>query len=226
MFPSSELRFRAGVVLVAVATVIIGLAVWSLWPDPAEKEFARAALALASVRSFRYDYADLGPVRPNRELHEIVCPSRQRLTILSGGGTHGTFEYIHVEGRSFHRTPQSGGWWEYADDTGPSVGLDPRVLCERLTSGKEGNPFPPYSFLLKRGFPERGDIKQVEGGGECREWRVQVPPIGTQDYSESFCLDTKTHLPLYRLTGSGHYSFSAFNEPLSIEAPRVTGMTY
>ncbi len=225
MFPSSDLRFRAGIALVGIATVFVGLAIWRLWPEPAEKEFARAAEALKAVKSFRYEYADLGVARPNRETREIVCPARQRITIASASGDYGMFDYIHVEGRNFHTNKQTGGWNEYVGEQPLHLGLDPRILCDKIASGQDTGPFPLYHTLLKRGFPERGAIKQVEGG-ECREWKVQVPRMSTQDDSESFCLDTKTYLPVYRLTVSGRYSFSAFNEPLTIEVPRVTGTTY
>jgi hypothetical protein len=226
MFPSSDLKFRAGIALVAAATLFVGLAIWRLWPEPAEKEFARAAEALKAVHSFRYEYSDLGPARPNRQTREIACPSRQRITIASASGDYGTFDYIYVEGRSFHSTPQTGGWNEYINEIPFDLGLDPRTLCDKIASGQDTGPFPLYRTLLKRGFPERGAIKSVEGGGECREWKVQVPRMSTQDDSESFCLDTKSYLPAYRLTASGRYSFSAFNTPLTIDIPRVTGMTY
>lgn len=226
MFPSSDLKFRAGIALVAAATTFVGLAVWRLWPEPAEKEFARAAEALKGVQSFRYEYAALGPARPNREKREIACPDRQRVTILSAEGDHGTFEYLHAQGASYHHTPRSDGWKEYASEFSSDLGLDPRALCSRIAAGQDTGPFPLYHTLLKRGFPERGAVKQVAGGGECREWKVQVPRMSSQDDSESFCLDTKTYLPVYRLTAAGRYSFSAFNEPLAIAAPRVTGATY
>ena len=226
MFPSSDLKFRAGIALVAAATIFVGLAISRLWPEPAEKEFARAAEALKSVQSFRYEYADLGVARPNREKREVACPNRQRLTIESASGDYGTFDYIHVEGRNFHVSRQTGGWNEYAGEQPLHLGLDPRILCDKIASGQDTGPFPLYHTLLKRGFPERGELKPMESGGECREWKVQVPRMSTQDDSETICIDTKTYLPVYRLTVSGRYSFSAFNERLTIEPPRVTGTTY
>ncbi len=220
MFPGSETRFRALVVLVALATIVLGLVVWQFWPDNTQEEFARAAKALATVRSFRYEYADLAGARPNRESREIACPARQHVTIASGDG--GLWEYIQVDGRSFYNAAHSGGWKEYSNEFDMDLGLNPRILCQRIAAGQDTGPFPLYAMLLKRGFATRGEIKQLEGGGQCREWIVQVPIMGIQDDSESFCLDTETYLPVYRLTASGRYSFSAFNAPLTIEVPRVT----
>lgn len=130
-----------------------------------------------------------------------------------------------MEGVSYHRTPRSDGWEEYVSEFTSDLGLDPRALCSRIAAGQDTGPFPLYHTLLKRGFPERGELKALEGG-ECREWKVQVPRMGSQDDSESFCLDTKTYLPVYRLTAAGRYSFSAFNEPLTIATPRLAGAPY
>lgn len=220
MFPPSDFRFRAGIAIVAIATIFVGLAIWRSWPDSTEDEFTRAAHALARVRSFRYEYADLAGARPNREAREIACPSRQRLTIASASGDGGTWEYLFVDGQSFHSTPQSGGWKEYSNEFGLELGLNPRILCDKLAGGETPGPFPPFATLLKRGFATRGEIKQVESGAQCREWTVKVPRMGLADDSESFCLDVTTGLPLYRLTASGRYAFSDFNVPLAIEVPR------
>ena len=222
MFPSDEMRFRAGILLVALAVVVIGLAAYQLWPDSAntEEEFTRAAEALKSVRTFRYQYADLAGARPNRESREIICPSRQHVTIASASGDYGTFEYLFVDGRSFHRNQRFSGWREYTEFSSDH-NYDPRILCDKLAADETPGPFPPFATLLKRGFATPGEIKQVESGAQCREWTVKVPRMGLADDSESFCLDIGSHLPLWRVTASGRYSYSDFNAPIAIERPFV-----
>ena len=36
----------------------------------------------------------------------------------------------------------------------------------------------------------------------------------------TFCVAMDTYLPVYRITARGRFTFSGFNEPLSIEVPR------
>jgi len=160
------------------------------------------------------------------EIELVTLPEREYRLRRLVDRLRGDFEYIFVDGRSFHSTPQSGGWKEYISEFPMDLGLDPRPLCDRIAAGQDTGPFPLYNTLLKRGFATRGEIKQVESGAQCCEWTVKVPRMGLADDSESFCLDVTTGLPLYRLTASGRYSFSDFNAPLIIDAPRAVGTSY
>lgn len=220
-FEDRERGFRAGIVLAALAVVVIGQTIYQAWSESAGQEFARAARALAEVRSFRYEYADVPGSHVNWESFDIACPDRQRrvVTRVADGAT---FEYVRVGDAAYYHTPSSNGWRESDDLTGT---MDLGILCEKLAAGAHTGPFPPYAMLLKRGFPVRGKIKPVNGI-ECREWNVKVPQMGIVDDSESFCLTLDSYLPVYRVTGSGRYSFSDYNAPIRIKTPRVTAAAY
>lgn len=220
-FEDRERGFRAGIVLAALAVVVMGQAIYQAWSESATQEFARAAKALAEVQSFRYEYADVPGSHVNWESFDIACPDRQRrvVTRVTDGAT---FEYVRVGDAAYYHTPSSHGWRESDDLTGA---VDLRVLCETPAAGAHAGPFPPYAMLLKRGFPVRGKIKQVNGI-ECREWNVKVPEMGVVDDSESFCLTLDSYLPVYRVTASGRYSFSDYNAPIRIKTPRVTAASY
>lgn len=218
MFPAEETRFRLWVVLVAGVVIVVGLAVWQSWPDPAKKQFPLAAEALTTVRTFRYQYAELAGLRPNRESHEIACPSSQHVTIYSASGDFGIYEQVYVDGRYFMLPPDADVWREYTEGD-PS--LDPGTLCQRLAAGQYTPPFPPYDMFLRRGLPEQGPVKTLEGGRRCQEWKVNVPQMGIVDDSESFCLDLETHLPLVRMTATGRYVFSDYNAEIFIKVPRL-----
>ncbi len=220
-FEDRERGVRAGIVLVALAVVVSGLAIYRAWSESPGQEFARAARALAEVQSFRYEYADVPGSHVNWESVDIACPDRQRrvVTRVADGAT---FECVRVGDAAYYHTPTSNGWRE-SDDLGGTMDLG--VLCEKLAAGEHAGPFPPYAMLLKRGIPVRGEIKQVNGV-ECREWDVRVPRMGTVDDSESFCLTLDSYLPVYRVTASGRYSYSNYNASVRIKTPRVTAAAY
>ncbi len=221
LFEDREREFRAGIVLVALAVLVSGEAMYQAWSESAGQEFARAAQALAEVQSFRYEYADVPGSHVNWESVDIACPDRQRrvVTRVADGAT---FQYVRVGDAAYYHTPSSNGWRESDDLSGT---MDLGGLCEKLAAGEHAGPFPPYAMLLKRGLPVRGHIKQMNGV-ECREWSVQVPQMGIVDDSESFCLTLDSYLPVYRVTASGRYSFSNYNAAVRIKTPRVTAAAY
>ncbi|MGH9791666.1 MAG: hypothetical protein ACRD5W_10690, partial [Candidatus Acidiferrales bacterium] len=113
-FEDRERGFRAGIVLAALAVVVIGQTIYQAWSESATQEFARAAKALAEVQSFRYEYADVPGSHVNWESFDIACPDRQRrvVTRVADGAT---FEYVRVGDAAYYHTPSSNGWRESDD---------------------------------------------------------------------------------------------------------------
>lgn len=220
-FEDRERELRAGIVLMALAVMVSAQAMYQAWSESPGQELARAAKALAEVQSFRYEYADVPGSHVNWESVDIACPDRQRrvVTRVADGAT---FQYVRVGDAAYYHTPSSNGWRESDNLIGTA---DLNNLCEKLAAGEHADPFPPYAMLLKRGFPARGEIKQVNGV-ECREWNVKVPQAGRVDDGESFCLTLDSYLPVYRVTASGRYSFSDYNASIRINTPRVTAAAY
>lgn len=210
------IRLGMGFAIVAWAASYIGT-------GSGEKEFQKTVDALKQVHSFRVASSVNAGVQRNENLWEVDCDRniahhRWHVVVNSTDPPQEIDQdQLNVEGRTYQR--DKDGSWSPAKYSAGLVGQG-RGYCNMLAQGADGNIFPSFATMIRRGILDKGDTKTVNGV-RCREWLVTLRINAVSLDHDTVCLGLKDHLP-YEMTignAANRSLYSDYNAPIQFEVP-------
>ena len=195
------------IVKIIVAVALIAGGWWWFTRRNGEEDFQRAMESMKTVTSFR---AQMVSSDGQATFVEHECPSSSRTKSPDS-------EQVQVGTEMYYRYA-SGGWTRSGEPV-----EHPDLVCKRLSTGQQTDPFPPLVELTRRGLMKQGSVVRV-GGVKCREWEIQiVHPLGTR--KETVCLSTDDFRPVQWKVEGATTTYSDYNKPMNIRAPEAAALT-
>ncbi len=223
-----QLSFGQRLVLyrLLIALAISGVIYYYFFvPKPGERALERAEKALQGAYSWKVEYTVSNPEQTYKIdfLMEVQCPSSERTTEHMSGAPGGvpqdwTHITMTVKGASYEYTNPATGWVRTA------AGLTgPVVACQKVAHAEEYSMFPPYATWRRRGFVEKGELRDT-GIGQCQDWKVVIPGgRNSPSHTSHVCIGQEDLLPRYVQDGGREFRYYDWNVPIQLQEPVLAG---
>jgi len=206
-----------GLAFAAAAAIVGILGYWMLAPGSGPDELKQMREALRNSRSLKLEFVGTAG-DPMQMTGEIACPRAHLIVRRTGRAAGEPFAYqeflVMEDARYYRESPDAA--WRPAEEA-----WDLENFCVQMQNGGASPRFMPsvQTLLMTNGARiESGDRKQMQGN-ECRVWRVQHL-LKAEDYkNEELCIGTKDHLLWERVTSTGRFLYSGWNELIEVLPP-------
>ena len=193
-----------------------------------KSEMQRALEAKKEARSFRMTtLLHLHPGRPLETVVEVSCPDRERFTTTIGDRA---FHAVRIGGKAY--TEQLDGTWS-VQDTQPSgwapCGENPGEPAPWAVMNEGRDPSAVLAKMADHAEFVRGAFVATPDGN-CQQWTVTLKlpggaahGHGANGLNYTVCLAPGQRLPVAVSMGTGGMvtSYSDWNKPIQIEAPKM-----
>lgn len=186
--------------------------------DKGDRAFGRAAVALRGVRSYRVDIADSAN-KSSRSI-SVSCPDRFRIVPAPDVGASGSAEFVVIGNDRYGRVDQAR-WIRVPESFVNLPGLN---LCSGPAGEGDPKDLAGLLELLAREGRVESTGEQDVSGFKCQGWqavRRGPRPDPSEPPQLKICVNEETNLPVQLVVQSTVWTFSAWDEPLTIEAPTL-----
>ena len=191
-------------------------------------EMQHALDAKKAASSFRMTtLLHLHPGRPLETVVEVSCPDRERFTTTIGDRA---FHAVRIGGKAY--TEQQDGTW-MVQETNPTgwapCGENPGEPAPWAVMNEGRDPSAVLAKMADHAEFVRGAFVATPNGN-CQQWTVTLKLPGGASHGHganglnyTVCLDPGQHLPVAVSMGTGGMvtSYSDWNKPIQIEAPKM-----
>jgi len=219
---------------IGASLLAVGGLYWSVGqavgPGNGDVEFQKTLAALKQVKSFRgtYNESTPGTSRSERtwemDCNQVIIHQQSH---ASQANTDSPFEMNSDEllVGELRYTRDHDGAWTNNGRAGDPIGDrgSAKWYCHNLEQGTVNDLLPDVLTMTRHGVFEKGDKKTVNGV-RCREWKVGIR-TALSAQAGSICLGVDDHLPYEMTDGSGHYTFSDYNQAIQFDAPEAVLQT-
>jgi len=238
------------VLLAAIAVLLIGIPVKAASVDGAptpgyaarltaglrarftdgHAEIQRLLLNKKDAKSFRMTTTlRLHPGQPLETVTEVSCPDRERFTAKIG---EHAFHAVRIGGNAY--VEQKDGTWA-VQQTAPTgwapCGENPGEPAPWAIMNEGRDLTAVLAQMVEKAEITRGEFLGTSTG-PCQEWILNLTHPGGNAHAHAgrgsglrytVCIDPKNHLPLRIVFGNGSMvtTYSAWNTPVQIEAPKI-----
>jgi len=189
-------------------------------PSSGDTELRKTLEALKQVKTFRGAYIESASSAQHSErIWEVDCnrvmihqQSHDSQTNAESPFEMKEEEFLAGDDRYIR---DSNGSWENAGFAGDRDTA--KWYCQNLTDARE--LLPDIPTMISHAMMHKGDKKTVNGV-RCREWKFEIV-TAISARPGSVCIGVDDHLPYELTMAGGHYTYSDYNRPITLEVPQA-----